>query len=307
MGSNPDAVAGAGRQDGTGTVALTSSTDDQSPRLETSEIAKSGSQNKEWRSRYERSFAHDLLEGLGAVDFGDRIINFGACLLLSVLPLIILLSGYASHHVEDDIARHLGLTAQGVQIVEGLFKSTATSFDLAVFVGLLLCFAGTIAVARSIETIYERAFGFPPLARGQGWLRCAVWVAVIGAVLIADGALDKTLHSDLGSVGFACVEFLLFTLFFWWSARFLLASRQSWREVLPAAIATGLAWIGLGVFAALYFSSTIISDNKTYGTIGVTFTLVTWFIAIGAVVTLGAVAGAVWERRRSGKAEAAVN
>jgi membrane protein len=95
------------------------------------------------------------------------------------------------------------------------------------------------------------------------------------------------------------VELVGFTVFFWWSIHFVLGGRESWRRTLPAAIATALFWIGLGVFAGIYFSSTIVSDSKTYGTIGVTFTLVTWFIAIGAVITLGAAVGAVWQRRRS--------
>ncbi|HYA67922.1 MAG TPA: hypothetical protein VED63_04225 [Acidimicrobiales bacterium] len=34
------------------------------------------------------------------------------------------------------------------------------------------------------------------------------------------------------------------------------------------------------VFAAFYFSTTIVSNSKTQGTIGATFTLVTWFIAM---------------------------
>jgi hypothetical protein len=58
------------------------------------------------RSRYERSFAQDVMSGLGAVDFGDRIIVFGACMLLSVMPLVIVLSALASHRIQDDIARH---------------------------------------------------------------------------------------------------------------------------------------------------------------------------------------------------------
>jgi len=65
-----------------------------------------------------------------------------------------------------------------------------------------------------------------------------------------------------------------------------------------AALTTALMWIGLGVFASFYFSSTIVSDSKTYGAIGVVFTLVTWFIAMGAVLTLGAVVGVLWEKRR---------
>ena len=52
--------------------------------------------------------------------------------------------------------------------------------------------------------------------------------------------------------------------------------------------------MGLGVFASDYFSSTVVSDSHLYGSIGVVFTLVTWFIAIGAVLALGAVAGVVW-------------
>ena len=50
---------------------------------------------------------------------------------------------------------------------------------------------------------------------------------------------------------------------------------------------------------ALNFRETIISDSKTYGTIGAIFGIMTWFIAIGAVIILGAVAGAVWEERNN--------
>ena len=78
---------------------------------------------------------------------------------------------------------------------------------------------------------------------------------------------------------------------------FLLAGRVAWRTLLPSAIITGVFYGGLDVFSRFYFSSTIISDSKTYGTIGAIFSIMTWFIAIGAVIILGAVAGAVWEDR----------
>jgi membrane protein len=127
-----------------------------------------------------------------------------------------------------------------------------------------------------------------------------VWVLFISGVAIADSAIGKSLRDGpAGPLVLSVVEVVGFTLFFWWSIHFLLAGRESWRAVAPAAISTAIFWVGLGLFAAFYFSSTIVSDSKTYGPIGVTFTLVTWFIAMGAVVTLGAVAGAVWHRRRS--------
>ena len=161
------------------------------PRLPRRATPRNQKLSERWRARYEGSFAQDFVRGLGAVDFGDRIIIFGACLLLSVLPLIIVVSTYASHRIDDDIATHLGLSAQGIRIVEGLFTASNTSFNLSVLVGLLLSFVGTIAVARSVEMIYERAFEYPPLTRGQGWLRCTVWVAVVAAVAIADAAIGK--------------------------------------------------------------------------------------------------------------------
>jgi membrane protein len=68
---------------------------------------------------------------------------------------------------------------------------------------------------------------------------------------------------------------------------------------LPSAIATGVLFGLLGVFSSLYFSSTIISDSKTYGSIGAVFGIMTWLIAIGAVIIIGAVTGAVWHVRRS--------
>ena len=71
-----------------------------------------------------------------------------------------------------------------------------------------------------------------------------------------------------------------------------------WRSVIRPAFVTGLLWLGLALFSSQYFSSVLIEDSHTYGTIGVVFTLLTWFILIGGVVVLGAALGAVWQKRR---------
>jgi hypothetical protein len=47
-----------------------------------------------WRRRYEGSIAQDVLGMLNAVDFGRRIVIFGASMMLSVLPLIVLVSAF---------------------------------------------------------------------------------------------------------------------------------------------------------------------------------------------------------------------
>ena len=86
--------------------------------------------------------------------------------------------------------------------------------------------------------------------------------------------------------------------------RFLLAGRVRWRTLLPSAAVTGISFGLLGTFPKFYFSGTIAADNKTYGTIGAIFGIMTWFIAIGAVVIVGAVAGAVWEERNAARTQA---
>ena len=251
-----------------------------------------------WRRRYERSAVREFVAALGAVDFGDRIILFGAAMLLSVLPLIILLNALASQRIDDDIVVHLGLDARAAKLVEGLFRPSSVAFNLGVFVSLLLALAGTIAVARSVQVIYERAFDLPPAKGATNLVRCLVWVAAAAALFVADGTIGRPIgKAPAGPLLLGVVSFVVLTAFFWWSTHFLLGGREPWRRVWRVALATGLFWIGLGVFAAIYFSSTIVSDSGLYGTIGVVFTLVTWFIAMGAVVTLGAVAGVLWQRR----------
>jgi len=77
--------------------------DDPSPATDANQSKGSTGKATNWRQRYKGSAAQDLISGLGGIEFGDRIILFGAALLLSVLPLIILLSALASERVDDDI------------------------------------------------------------------------------------------------------------------------------------------------------------------------------------------------------------
>jgi len=107
-----------------------------------------------------------------------------------------------------------------------------------------------------------------------------------------------------GPVGQGLVTYVGVTVFFWWTMYFLLAGRVSWRRLVRPAVLTALLWIGLELFSTVYFSSSIIDDSRLYGPIGVVFSLMVWFIAIGAVVVLGAAAGATWDQRKARSAGA---
>jgi membrane protein len=249
------------------------------------------------RRRYEGSWVQDLAERLAALDFGSWIIQFGASLLLTVLPLIILLSSLANERVDDDLSRHIGLNRQGTGIIEGLFRTTPTHSAAPIVLGLVIAAAGSVGVAKSLQVIYERAFD----QEVHGWRdfpRFVVWIAVLFGVLIAEGSYDKPIRAAAGVVVRDIVSLVVVTIFFAWTMHFLLNGRVPWRRVIPPAVITALFWFGLALFSSVYFSSAIISEHRLYGTIGVIFVLLTWFIAMGAVLVLGAACGAEWLARR---------
>jgi len=249
------------------------------------------------RKRFEGSLAQRFASELKTLDFTAQIMLFGAGMLLSLLPFLILLSAFASHRVDDDIALYLGLDRQAADIVTHLLTSSRASLNVATGSSLVFAIFGTLAIAGSLQQVYEKVFREDH--RGiRGLYRLLIWLAVLCAVMTAEGAAARPVRDLSGGLGLAqVVTFTILTPFFWWTMHFLLAGRVSWRRLLPSAIATGLLFAALGIFSKFYFSATIIHDSRTYGSIGAIFGILTWFVAIGAVVVLGAVTGSVWRDR----------
>jgi membrane protein len=252
-----------------------------------------------WHHRYEGSAAQDLVQGLGEVEFGNWIILFGASFLLSVLPLILLLSAFAHSRVDDNIDTRLGLNQNNAHIVDALFKSSGAGWGFGVGLALIFSLAGTIAVARSIQRLYQQVFGQPDVKGWANALRCFVWAVAAALEIYVDALISRPLRDlPAGRVFLGLGNVVIATALFWWGLHWLLRGKESWRQLFPAGLATGVFWVGLGAFASVYFPSTLDSDSRLYGAIGVVFDLVTWFVAIGAVITLGALVGHIFVSRR---------
>ena len=246
--------------------------------------------------RYQGSWAQDVAVQLKDLRVFDWTIIFGAELLWSALPLIIILGSLANHRIDGDLSSHIGLNRQGAQIVHTLFRSSPSHAVLAILTGLLFSLAGVISVVASLQVLYERAFE----QKHRGWRdfpRYVLWALMLFAVLIAEGSIDRPERNAVGPVVQALLTFAVVAVFFLWTMHFLLAGRVPWRDLVRPALVTALLWLAFGFFSSPYFSTTIIDDSKTYGTIGVVFTFLTWFIIIGYVIMLGAAIGAAWQRR----------
>jgi membrane protein len=250
------------------------------------------------RRRFRGSLAEGVLSQLKELNFGDQALLFGAGALVSLLPLLILLSAFASERVDDDIALHLGLDNRAANIASHLFTSSPATFNAATATSLVFVVAGTIAIASSLQQIYEKIFR-QDHRRGLPFVwRKLTWVIVMCAVVALESAVNSAVRR--GPAGDWLVDvftFVFYAPFFWWTMHFLLGGRVGWRRLLPSAIATGLCFVGLAVFSRFYFSPTIVSDNTVYGPLGTVFGLMTWLAAIGGLIIVGTVAGAVWEGR----------
>jgi membrane protein len=248
--------------------------------------------------RVEGTWIDDLVRRLKNLHPFDWTTVFSSTLLLSLIPLIIVLASLANQRIDDDLSRHIGLDRQSATIVERLFRTTPTHAAEPVITGVIIGFAGTVAMVASLQVLYERVFE----QESRSWhnlRRWIVWVLVLLAFLIADGAIGGPVRTAAGHVVQRLVSLIGVTIFFGWTIHFLLAGRIPWRRVVAPAILTALLWLGLSLFSSLYFSPLIKSDNRLYGTIGVVFSLVTWLIIIGAVIMAGAVGGVVWQEHRA--------
>jgi hypothetical protein len=117
------------------------------------------------RARYSGSWLAEIASQLKAVDFVSWTTVFGAGLLWSALPFIILLSSIADQRVDDDLSRHIGLNGHGAHIVETLFRSKPAHSVVPIVTGLLFTVAGVIAVVASMQLLYERLFDL----ERRGW------------------------------------------------------------------------------------------------------------------------------------------
>src|SRR5436190_13478775 len=110
------------------------------------------------QARYRRSLWQRFFAELQEVEFFDQTMLFAAGLLISLVPLFILVSAFASQHVDDDIALRMGLDHRAAAIVSDLFRSSPAGFDAGTIITLLILIAGAITVSSSLQQIYERVF-----------------------------------------------------------------------------------------------------------------------------------------------------
>jgi len=249
------------------------------------------------KQKYARSLAEDVWRRLDAMDFINRGMVFAATLLLCLFPFLIVVSALAGRPAAQSLTRYTGLNGQAAADIGHLFASSAATASAVVGTASMVFFVfGGIAAAAALQEIYEQAFDLPH-RRIKDLPHRLAWLAVlIGASLLSGWAGPGLRHAG-GPVLLAVAGLVWATGFWWLTMRILLAGRISWRALFPAACATGVLYVAMQTVFSLVFSAMVISNEHTYGPIGTIFALLSYLIAIGVVVILGAVVGRAWHER----------
>ena len=228
------------------------------------------------------------------IELMHRALGFAALGFVTLVPLLIVIAAAApldGHTFPTWIVAGLGLSGNAAQSVKHLFSppgrvlSTTTALSLAILAVFGLSFAA------AVQTGLERVWELRAARLLSAWRR-VVWMAVLLGYLLGSADLVELLDGTwYWSVARLCLSTLSSTAFFWWTARFLLDGRVTWRALLPGAVLTVLGLIGLRIFSAVLFAPLIISSALTYGAIGTVLIVVSWLIGIGFVIFGGAMAG----------------
>ncbi|QIP88843.1 YihY/virulence factor BrkB family protein [Streptomyces sp. Tu 2975] len=224
-----------------------------------------------------------------------RAMGFAALGFLTLVPLLIVVAatdpasgqGFArwmsqalglAESSQDEVERLFGLPRQALQ--------RTTAFGL----GALAVFGLTFGSA--VQTTYEKVWDLPA-ARWHTMWRHVVWLGmlIIYLMIFVSTPLpgESLLSAAIGAIG----DLAGTVLFFWASQRVLLCGRVRWRALLPGAVATAIALLGLRVFSQLVFSPLIASNAVTYGPFGTVLVVQSWLVGVGVVVYGGAIAGRV--------------
>jgi membrane protein len=234
---------------------------------------------------------------LNALDFINQGMLFAAVLLLCFVPFMIVLQALRGQAGASGLIRRFGLDASATAAVRHALTSSSDTSSSVTGASWVFFVLGGIAGATAIQELYERVFdeksrGLRDLPRRVLWLMAAIAFGGFAAWS------QPWLHSAGGPVLLGAVALVTATAFWWFSMWLMLGGRRTWAELLPAALATGVCWLGMTIVFRLTLSDTITSDYKKYGDIGVVFAIMSLLIAIGVVLIIGAVFGEVWRERR---------
>jgi membrane protein len=243
------------------------------------------------RNRLQHTLPVRIWTQLGELGFIYSSLQFAALFTLSFIPFLMLTSVVLGKDLPRALVARSEFNAEASRDVTMLFAPGRTALTSLSVIGIVLVIFGAESVSRILQTWYAKIFP----AEIHGWkalVRRAEWLAGVFGFVALQFAIGRRLQPHIGHIMASGAQFLLSVAFWWWSLHCLLAGQITWRRLFPAGLVTAICYTGVGIYIAFFGSSSIVSNEASYGPIGAVMTLLTIEVGLGVALHLGAVIGA---------------
>jgi membrane protein len=227
---------------------------------------------------------------LQALDYINGSLQFAASFTLCFIPFLMLASVVVNADLTRGIAKRTGLSSRAASDLSTLFTHSRAPLTTLGIIGVVLVLSGATAIAQSLQTMYGKLFGHVL----TGWparIRQGQWLVGAAGFFCLQVLIGRRVEPLDGRIPAESIQFLLALVFWWWSLHCLLAGRVPWPKLLRAGRATAICYTGVALYIAVFASSSIVSNETTYGPIGAVMTLLVIEVGLGVALHLGAVMG----------------
>ncbi len=229
----------------------------------------------------------------------ERSMAFGALFLVTLMPLLVIIAAAAVTRgagLAQWIAEAMGLSGQGSAAVRGLFATSGRTLSTTTAGSVAAVAVFGISLMGAVQGAFERMWDLPRGPWNSAARQAVALAGLLGYLLAAAWSGRPARHTLLQPGLQVTVTLAGGLLVFWWLARLLLASRIPWRSLLPGAMATVVALVGLRFFSAWVLAPLLVANAVSYGTIGTVLVVVSWLVGVGYCIYAGALLGRVLAR-----------
>ena len=243
------------------------------------------------RDRLEPTVAGRVWKQLSELRVASSSLEFAAVFTLGFIPFLMVLSVALRSDLTRAFVIRGGFSARAARDVAMLFTHGRTATTSLSVLTLILAVVGGAAIAQMLQAWYAKIFR----TKIRGWkaaVRRAEWLVGVSGFVALQVVIGRRIEPAGGLIAAVSAQFLLAVVFWWWSLHCLLSGQIRWRQLFAAGLATAVCYTGLGAYIVYVMSSSIVSNEATFGPIGAVFTLVTAEIGLAVTLQLGAAIGA---------------
>jgi membrane protein len=224
-------------------------------------------------------------ERVGIVGGGPLSAALALAAFVSLFPLVLVgiaIVGFVSAkdvNLAAETVERLGLSGQAAETLLDAFQAAERTRRGATIIGFVTLLWSGLGVVATAEAVINAAWQ----AKGRGLvgkLNALAWVGGAGTLLLVSIGLTSLANVLPGpaAIPTVLIGLVLDALLFLWTFRQLANVSVGWRDHLPGAIVGAVGFGLLKLVGAVYVPRLVASSSALYGSIGVVFAVLAWFV-----------------------------